>query len=497
MKYRSILKNEMSRIRRRIRRAMSSSLVKFFSTTTALLFIILGILISIDVDQDMDEEFNHDFPLAAFRSLNEVIDNDTCFFYNQLRPINKGHFPDYELVTPKVMIHSKYLFHGTVRYVVNTTKEWEMLWRSQLNDFPQFLYSGRQVVDTGLNFRTQLYQHWKRNGFNDINENNFISVNDVHKCSKILSFYPLEEYDPNIASTHKFFTKTYLSNYNVPTVETRDSYPMVLKCAELDGYDEGVFFVANHSMHEKWRRNITCLNWIQQKYIVPNPFSTADVNFYIHPNKSFSFIGVSPEVYREVGSINSKSHNRFWYSQFKDIIKNITSHVTKVSNYSGFVCFDALRDEDGEWRVVDINIRLCGGHHHFMIANQMMDRNFSFWQYFDNLQTKPGITCQEFMEIIEFLSTKTVCKAIIGSMMSKNDYCIPRFLLFGIAKDTLSECFPYDVMDWSFFDPWELTLRSDNRLLNQMIPTYLLKDFDYILYLIVKVISTFQSLFAS
>ena len=475
---------------------MSSSLVKFFSTTTALLFIILGILISIDLDQDPNETFDQSYPIAAFRSLNDVIENDTCFFYNQLRPMNKGSFPEYELVTPDIMIHSKYLFHGTVRFVVNTTAEWKNLWRSQLNDFPQFLFSGKQVIDTEINDRSQLYKHWKRNNFADLNEENFISVYDVHKCPKMLSFYPLEDHDPNIANTHRFFTKSYLSNYNVSTVETKDSYPMVLKCAELDGYDEGVFFVANQSMHDKWRHNITCLNWIQQKYIVPNPFSTADVNFYIHRNKSFSFIGVSPEVYREVGSINSNSHNSFWFSQFKNAISNITSHVTRVSNYSGFVCFDALRDENGEWRVVDINIRLCGGHHHFMIANQMMDRGFPFWQYFDNLQTKPGITCQDFMERVETYNTKSVCKAIIGSMMAKNDYCIPRYLLFGTTKDTLSECFPYGVMDWNHFDPWELTLRSDNKLLNQMIPTYLLKDFDYILYLIVKVVSTVHILFS-
>ena len=208
---------------------------------------------------------------------------------------------------------------------------------------------------------------------------------------------------------------------------------MILKCAELDGSDEGVQVVMNDDEALQWKKKTLCLDWIQQKYIPPNPFSTADVNFYIHANKSYSFIGVSPEIYLEVGSINSKADNTFWLSHFEDIIKSITSHITRVSNYSGFVCFDSVRDDYGQWLVVDINVRLCGGHHHFMIANIMLDRHYNFWQYLDYLPTRQGITCEILMQRMEQRNKQSICKALITSVVTRNDHCVSRFMLFGTS----------------------------------------------------------------
>ena len=414
-------------------------------------------------------------PTSKFKSLNDVIDQDSCFFYNQIRPINIGSFPEFENATPTEFIHSKHLFHGRI-YGMNDISEWKYHYSSQINEFPQFLFSGRQVVGSQWKERALVYQHWSTLGLIP-NQPNFIDIDDLHMCKNILSFFPLEKYDSNIAQTHKFFKKTYLPNYGVPLVEYTTSYPMMLKCAELDGADEGVYLVENGNDFVRLKKNVTCLNWIQQKYIPPNPFSTADVNLYIHKNKSFSFIGVSPEIYREVGSINSITHDLYWLSQFEEMIKIIASHIILVSNYSGFVCFDAVRDQNGEWRVVDINVRLCGGDHHFMIANRMIEQNFMFWQYFDHLPAKKGLTCEELIEIIDHVNKQKCCKNLITSFISENDRCVLNFMLFGTSMTGLSQCFPIRVFDWTGFDPWHIKIESDDQIMNKMMPTYLLDDF--------------------
>ena len=415
-------------------------------------------------------------PIANFKSFNDVLQGDhDCLFYNQIRPINSGQFPEYEDVTPRQMVNSKYLFHGSVRWA-NNVREWQSRLLDNINEFPQFLFSGRQVVGSETIDRALVYQHWTTFKF-IANYSNFISIDNLHMCQYILLFFPLEEYDPNIAETHKFFTKTYLPNYGVPLVQNTVSYPMILKCAELDGSDEGVQVVMNDDEALQWKKKTLCLDWIQQKYIPPNPFSTADVNFYIHANKSYSFIGVSPEIYLEVGSINSKADNTFWLSHFEGIIKSITSHITRVSNYSGFVCFDAVRDDYGQWLVVDINVRLCGGHHHFMIANIMLDRHYNFWQYLDYLPTRQGITCEILMQRMEQKNKQSICKALITSVVTRNDHCVSRFMLFGTSLKNLPECFPSGIFNWSRFDPWHLRITSDNRMMNDMMPIYLLKDF--------------------
>ena len=321
-----------------------------------------------------------------------------------------------------------------------------------------------------------LYEHWRTFEFK-VNVSNLISASDIQSCNQFLSFYPLEKYDPNILETHKFFSKTYLPNFNVPLVENASSYPMILKCAELDGADEGVFFILNEAHHINTTRHNNCSNWIQEKYVEPNPFSTVDVNFFIHRNKSVSFIGASPEIYLEVGSINSLNDNTFWLSHFYDIIHNISKHITSVSNYSGFVCFDAVRTRNGEWRVVDINVRLCGGHHHFMIANTMKDRNFTYWQYLDNLSTKEGITCDKFIKTVNHKNKQQSCKCIVGSVIKKGLSCTPRVMLFGTTKESLGKCFPFGTFDMDDFDPREIVINSDIQVMNEMMPIYLLRDF--------------------
>ena len=141
-------------------------------------------------------------------------------------------------------IHSRHLFHGNPTHWVNNTDEWDTFWKSQINGFPNFLFSGRQVVGTLTKEHFMLNKHWEDFGL-VVNVSNLISFRDVHLCKTFLSFYPLEKYDSNIEETHKFFIKTYLPNFKVPLVENTTSYPMMLKCAELDGADEGVFFVLN------------------------------------------------------------------------------------------------------------------------------------------------------------------------------------------------------------------------------------------------------------
>lgn len=435
-----------------------------------------GTIIGLLIIHFMAKKPQNAYPIANFKTLHEVMNNETCFIYNQFRPINSGEYPEYERITPRMLIHSKQLFHGNPTHWVNNTDELDTFWKNQINGFPHFLFSGRQVVGTLTKEHVMLYKHWEAFWF-VVNASHLISVRDVHLCKTFLSFYPLEKYDSNIKKTHKFFTKTYLPSFNVPLVENTTSYPMMLKCAELDGADEGVFFVLNKTRHFNVQKQYNCSNWIQQKYIEPNPFSTVDVNFYIHPNKSVSFIGVSPEIYLEIGSINSLDHNLFWLSNFRDIIHNMSSHIISVSNYSGFVCFDAVRTINGEWQVVDINVRLCGGHHHFMVANTMKDRNFAYWQYVDNLSTKQGLTCDQFMEIIKDKNKQSLCKCVVGSMTSKRGYCIPRLILFGTTKDNLSKCFPFGIFDLSIFDPREIIIQSDNKIMNDMMPIYLLKDF--------------------
>ena len=41
-------------------------------------------------------------PIANFKSFNDVLHGDhDCLFYNQIRPINSGQFPEYEDATPR------------------------------------------------------------------------------------------------------------------------------------------------------------------------------------------------------------------------------------------------------------------------------------------------------------------------------------------------------------------------------------------------------------
>ena len=458
--------------------------LKQFSANT-IVYIIFVILASVSLRKYFIQTPSPNTPIAAFKSFDDILQNDqNCLLYNQIRPINSGQFPEYEDVTPRQMIHEKYLLHGNPKLPINyqnripQIEEWQSHILDQINEFPQFLYSGRQVVGSATKEMSLLYQHWDTFGFTT-NKSNFISIKDLYTCKYVTLFFPLEEFDRNIAQTHKFFTKTYLPNYGVPLVENAVSYPMIMKCAELDGSDEGVDVVRNYLEISQWKKKTACLDWIQQKYILPNPFSTADVNFYIHQNKSYSFIGVSPEIYLEVGSINSNADNTFWLSHFDEIIQTLTSHITLTSNYSGFVCFDAVRDEYGKWLVVDVNVRLCGGHHHFMIANTMLDRKYYFWQYFDFLATKPGFTCDGLKQRMELKNKqkKTVCKALITSMLTKHDHCVSRFMLFGTSRKTLPECFPLGIFDWRRFDIWNLQMKSDIRVMNDMMPVYLLEDF--------------------
>ena len=45
-------------------------------------------------------------PIANFKSFNDVLQAEhDCLFYNQIRPINSGQFPEYEDATPKQMVH--------------------------------------------------------------------------------------------------------------------------------------------------------------------------------------------------------------------------------------------------------------------------------------------------------------------------------------------------------------------------------------------------------
>lgn len=347
-----------------------------------------------------------------------------------------------------------------------------------LNAFPQFLRSGKQIVTIQEQIRSLLYEHWQSLGF-VTDTSNFIDVDDLDECENIFSFFPIEKYDRNIAETYKFFTKTYLPAFGIPLVENTTTCPMMVKCAELDSYDEGVYFIENDSDLGELKNDVTCIDWIHQKYIQPNPFSTADVNFYIHKNKSFSFIGVSPEVYREIGTINLNSPDvaSFWLSHFHDIISTITFHITRVSNYSGHVCFSALRDFYGTWKIVDVNVRLCGGSHHFMISNIMKDRNFSFWQYFDMILTTPGVDCNEIIHEIEAMKRQSICKGIVTSTMKRNSSCQLSFMLFGTSPKTLSQCMPVNVFNWTMFDPWEIKKISNNKILNDMMPLYLLNHF--------------------
>ena len=434
-------------------------------------FMLLILIIKLPIKQAPSN-----YPIAKFKSLNEVIDTDTCVIYNQFRPINAGAYPEYEQITPSLLVHSKFLFHGSPKHWVKRTSEWKAFWKNQLNGFPHFLFSGRLVFEGSTEENELLYEHWKAFGF-VVNVSSLISVHDVHLCKSFLSFYPVEKYDSNIKETHNFFSKMYLPSFNVPLVENTSSYPLMLKCAELDGADEGVFYIFNETRHLNILKENNCSNWIQQEFINPNPFSTVDVNFFIHRNKSISFIGASPEIYLEVGSINSVKDSEFWMTHFYDIIHKISLHITTVSNYWGFICFDAVRTSNGEWRVVDINVRLCGGHHHFMIANTMRDRKFVYWQYLDNLSTKQGITCDEFMLIVDHKNKQLLCKCVIGSMIWRDDSCTPRIMLFGTTKENLSKCFPFGTFNMKAFDPRELIVDSDSKVMNEMMPRYLIQEF--------------------
>ena len=129
--------------------------------------------------------------------------------------------------------------------------------------------------------------------------------------------------------------------------------------------------------------------------------------------------------------------------------------------------------------MVDINVRLCGGHHHFMIANIMLDRHYNFWQYLDYLPTRQGITCEILMQRMEQKNKQSICKALITSVVTRNDHCVSRFMLFGTSLKNLPECFPSGIFNWSRFDPWHLRITSDNRMMNEMMPIYLLKDFSF------------------
>ena len=112
-----------------------------------------------------------------------------------------------------------------------------------------------------------------------------------------------------------------------------------------------------------------------------------------------------------------------------------------------------------------------------MIANTMLDRHYNFWQYIDYLPTRQGITCDILMQRIEQKNKQPICKALITSVVTRNDYCVPRFMLFGTSLKNLPECFPSGIFNWSRFDPWHLGITSDNKMMNDMMPIYLLKDF--------------------
>ena len=256
--------------------------LKQFSTNT-ILYSIFVILVSVSLRQYFIQKPSSSTLIAAFKSFDDVLqDEHNCLLYNQIRPINSGQFPEYEDVTPRQMVNSKYLFHGSVRWA-NNVREWKSRLLDNINEFPQFLFSGRQVVGSETIDRALVYQHWTTFKF-IANYSNFINIDDLHICQDVLLFFLLEENDPNIAETHKFFTKTYLPNYGVLLVQNTVSYPMILKSAELDGSDEGVQVVMNDDEALQWKKKTLCLDWIQEMYIPRNPFSTADVNFYIHAN---------------------------------------------------------------------------------------------------------------------------------------------------------------------------------------------------------------------
>ena len=99
-------------------------------------FMLLILIIKLPIKQAPSN-----YPIAKFKSLNEVIDTDTCVIYNQFRPINAGAYPEYEQITPSLLVHSKFLFHGSPKHWVKRTSEWKAFWKNQLNGFPHFLFS--------------------------------------------------------------------------------------------------------------------------------------------------------------------------------------------------------------------------------------------------------------------------------------------------------------------------------------------------------------------
>ena len=100
-----------------------------------------------------------------------------------------------------------------------------------------------------------------------------------------------------------------------------------------------------------------------------------------------------------------------------------------------------------------------------------------FWQYFDHLPAKRGLICEELIGIIDHLNKQKCCKNLITSIISENDSCVLNFMLFGTSMTGLSQCFPIRVFDWTGFDPWPIKIESDDQIMNDMMPTYLLDDF--------------------
>ena len=91
--------------------------------------------------------------------------------------------------------------------------------------------------------------------------------------------------------------------------------------------------------------------------------------------------------------------------------------------------------------------------------------------------TNPGVDCDEIIRKIEFMNRQSICKGIVTSTMKRTVSCQLCFMLFGTSAKTLTQCLPLDVFNWTMFDPWEITKLSDNKILNEMMPLYLLNHF--------------------